>query len=1267
MAKAIAVSDYIVMLCRMFSKPNPKQNFPELESRLADFWKQENIFHRSVVSRSADKAFTFYDGPPFATGLPHYGHILATTMKDMVPRYWTMRGHRVERRWGWDCHGLPVEYEKEKELGISSKKGIEEYGIDKFNESCRSTVLRYAEEWKKMVHRVGRFVDTENDYKTMEPWYMETIWWVFRELWAKDLVYEGEKVVPYCTRCATVISNFEAQQGYIDKQDQAVTIKFQAKNVQSSNGAPVYFLAWTTTPWTLPSNLLLAVGPEMTYVQVVDKEKQETYILAKDALPRLYKEEDAYTIEVEYTGEELTGMSYEPVFSYFASKAEEGAFKIVAAAFVTATDGTGIVHQAPYGEDDYKLITDQGIAIVQTLTEGGHFTDTVTDVAGMFVFDANKELIRLLKERGQLVKLETINHNYPHCWRCDTPLIYNPISTWFVQVTALQDHLLANNKKINWNPSSIGEGRFHKWLENVRDWGISRNRYWGTPLPVWRCTDCDHTKVLGSIDDLHRHLPGRFTKISLMRHGEGEHMIERVYSSAENLYHLTDNGKRVVRERAKKYLSKAPDVIYASPVLRTQETAQLVREELSGQPQLVTEDRLREMGFGAWENKSYDDPAFRAELDAFAQHTGTDAHWTATQCQGAESYARLEERLAPMLKELLEKHKGEHILLVSHGAPLHVLEKLIREYTPKRASHVPIFEAAQVKSYFIDNTTGKEVDLHKHFVDDMDFACSQCDAGTMRRIPEVFDCWFESGAMPYAQNHYPFEGQSYTQKNFPADFIAEGQDQTRGWFYTLHVLATALTDGKSGLGTYSPAVKNIIVNGVILAEDGKKMSKRLKNYPDPMELMDRHGADAMRFYLMNSSVVQAEDLRFSERGVEEVVKKVLLPLWNTFSFFVTYANVDGWSPENLLTKPEDFSNPLDQWMLSELQLLQRAYHERMEAYDLKGVTTLLSDFVDGLTNWYVRRSRRRFWKSSNDHDKAEAYSALYTTLKTFAQMLAPVCPFMAEEIYLALTSEEDSVHLSHFPDLAPEWVQEQLHDQVAFAQKIVALGHSIRAKEKLKVRQPLALLRVALPDGVPASMLADQVPVLEEELNVKAVEFVSNPLELGTPVASPNAKVLGPLYGAGVQEIIREAKSGNFERLENGHIRVGKYEIEAEQCEIGYTSKEGTSAASDRGVVVALDTTLTEDLRAEGYARDLVRLIQDARKELDLAVESRIRSAVLHVHDPKLKDAFEQFSDYIAEETLSDQFTVGEMLEEGALLAREVDFEGSTITVAVYA
>ncbi len=1230
-----------------------------MEEQIIHFWKQEDIFKRTISSRSKENEFSFYDGPPFATGLPHYGHILATTMKDMVPRYKTMKGYRVERRWGWDCHGLPVEYEKEKELGISSKKGIEEFGVANFNEACRSTVLRYASEWKKVVERVGRFVDVENDYKTMEPWYMESIWWVFKELWKKDLVYQGEKVVPYCIRCATSLSNFEAALAYVSKQDQTLTVKFKALSLKFTDDKPLYFLAWTTTPWTLPSNLALAVGPEISYVLIEDKSAKERYILAEEALSRYYKE-DEYTVLHTYKGTDFDGVAYEPIFPYFEEKRSEGAFNVYVADFVTTTDGTGIVHQAPFGEDDYKLLSSNGVKPVKVIREDGTFLPVVQDFADMQVFEANKEIIQLLKERGVVRRQDTMEHNYPHCWRCDSPLIYNPISTWFVEVTKIKQDLLDNNKKIHWVPENMKHGRFGKWLENVRDWGVSRNRYWGTPLPVWKCGDCDACKVLGGVQDLYKARPERITKVTLMRHGEGEHSLGNIWSDDRTKYHLTELGKKTVRENVKKQILDA-DIIIASPLIRTIETAEVVQEELQGKPELKTDERLREMSFGDWEGVDHTSPEVMAGMKEWKKKKLDGTFWTTPRTKGAESFADLEKRLTPFVEEILAEHAGKSVMLVAHGAVLRVLEKILYVLSENREFHLNSFRLAEAKVVYIDRKTNKQLDLHSHIIDDITMDCT-C-GGTMKRIPEVFDCWFESGSMPYAQNHFPFENVESTKRNFPADFIAEGVDQTRGWFYTLHVLATALSDGKSGVGMYQPAFKNIIVNGIILAEDGKKMSKKLKNYPDPTHMFDKYGADAMRFYIINSPVVAAEDLRFSEKGVEEVVKKVMLPLWNAYSFFVTYANLDGWKPAEKPFEASVITNKLDQWMLSELQELLKSYYASMELYDLRKSTDVIVDFLDKLTNWYIRRSRRRFWKSENDGDKQSAYTTLHEVLVRLSQVLAPVCPFISEEIYKGLMPAEVSIHLSYYPEVRDELINKDLEKELALTRLIVKLGHSIRAHEKIKVRQPLSLARVALPDGVNADLLTEQVSVIQEELNVKAVEFVQDPKELGTPYASPNAKILGPLYGKAVQDIIREAKAGNFERLPNGNIQVLTYELKPEEVEIGYVSKDNLFAESEAGMVVALETTLTDSLIKEGLARDMIRIIQDIRKELQFDVENRIHTTIHFMHDPLLKDAIEEYKEYIMKETLSEKVLIGDGKVENAEQSREVELENSTMTI----
>jgi len=1243
-----------------FKKPNPKQSFPELETALVSEWKKNQVFRRSVRERSKEKEFTFYDGPPFATGTPHYGHIVGQVMKDMVPRYWTMKGYRVERRWGWDCHGVPIEMQKEKELHLDGKHEIEEYGVDRFNESCRSTILQYAAEWRVMIDRLGRFVDMDDDYKTMEPWYMESIWWVFKELWKKDLVYLGKKVVPFSYRMSCPLSNFEAQQNYQDRQDPAVTVKFRADGFAHTNNDPIYFLAWTTTPWTLPSNLLLAVGPEVDYVLIKDKETKEQYILGHEALKKYYKDEEepGYEVLHRYKGSELGGIHYEPLFPYFEAKKSEGAFQVEVADFVTTEDGTGIVHLAPYGEEDFAIIQAKGIEIVDPVHEDGTFTNEVEDFEGVLVFDANKPIIDKLKEMRVLVKQETINHSYPHCWRTDTPLLYKPIESWFVKVTAIKKDLVANNQKINWVPGHVRDGRFGKWLENARDWAISRNRFWGTPLPIWRTKDGSETKVIGSIEELYNLTEDRLTKVTLMRHGESEVNVNKMWSDNREDFPLTDKGRNMVKDFAGRHLTK-PDIILTSPLLRTKQTSELLKEVFQGGVEIEVEERLAEMKFGAWEGKTTDSEEVAKGMEQFRLLYGSEEHFTTPRAEGAESFADLAGRLKPLVEEIQEKYRGKSVMLVAHGAVLRTLELLLRGLPGKRIGTLEELNIGTGKTIYMDALTKQEFDLHKHHVDGVTFPN---EAGTelMYRVPEVFDCWFESGSMPYAQNHFPFENEAKTAKNFPADFIAEGPDQTRGWFYTLNVLATALSDGKSGLGMYQPAFKNCIVNGIVLAEDGKKMSKRLKNYPDPSLIMEKYGADAMRFYLMNSPVVKLENLRFSERGVEEVVKKVLLPLWNSYSFFVTYANVDGWDPSK-----KDLSaveHKLDRWMLSSLYKLEQAYHTTMEQYDLKEVTTLLLEFLDGLTNWYIRRSRRRFWKSENDQDKFAAYSTLHEVLLRFAKMLAPVCPFITDHMFMNLTQSEESIHLNLFEEAPKEWFDESLDEEMEITRRIVKLGHNIRAKEKVKVRQPLSKVEVAFPEGFDTSLLSEQVPVICEELNVKQLVMVENPEELGTAFAKPDARVLGPRLGRRVQEVIKEAKAGNFERLEDGGIKVLDVILEPHEVELGYQSKEGKSADSEQGMVVALDIEITPELAMEGQARDMIRVIQDLRKEKDLDVADRIIISLSGNLQEGARNMLDQFGDMIRKETLAEEITFSGDTPAGG---KPLELDGEVLTLGV--
>lgn len=1174
----------------MFKEVDPKQSFPKLEEAILKIWEKEKTFQKSIDQR--DREYVFYDGPPFATGFPHYGHLLAGTLKDVVPRYFTMQGHKIERKWGWDCHGLPVENIVEKELSLNSKTDIEAFGIGKFNEACRAVVLRYAEEWKKTVHRMGRWVDMEDDYKTMDPDFMESIWWVFKNLWDKELIYEGHKVVPYCPRCATPLSNFETNQGYADKQDPALTVKFE---LASQPGT--YLLAWTTTPWTLPSNLALAVGPTITYAKIKDK-SGDIYIMALDRVPHYYKNPEDYELLEEFLGETMKGWKYKPLLPYFAGKPEKNVFTVATGNFVLLEEGTGLVHMAPYGEDDMAVITSLGVELVDALDAEARFIEPVSEFKGLSVFDANAEIIKKLKNENKIVRHETINHSYPFCWRCDTALIYRPISTWFVKVEKLKEKLLKTNQKISWMPDHIKDGRFGKWLEGARDWAISRNRYWGTPLPLWRC-DCGEIKCIGSteeleklsgkkVDDLHKHKidhltlkcpQSKKTEITFVRHGETDANKNGLWQGwTDN--ELNEKGSGQAEQAAEILKNKKFDVIISSPLKRARKTAEIINKNLG--LEIIFEDALKERFFGDWENqnenellKKYDKSA--DELEFMTPPNG-------------ESFENTKLRV----RKVLSKYAGKKVLVVSH---YHVYAAIICDLQG--------LEGSEVKEP--DKATPYEIEYEEK----------------MRRVPEVLDCWFESGSMPYAQLHYPFENKEKFENNFPAEFIAEGLDQTRGWFYTLHVLSNALFE--------KPAFKNCIVNGIILAEDGQKMSKRLNNYPDPGKIMEDHGADALRFYLMNSPVVKADSLRFSEKGVSDVVKNFILPIWNAYSFFVTYATIDGWLP-NRKVEASSSKNKLDRWILAELNNLIVHETELMNGYDLHKASNAIYAFVDGLTNWYIRRSRRRFWKSEDDGDKAMAYATLHHVLVTLCQLIAPFTPFISEEIYRNLTGEV-SVHLSDYPKPSNGKKDEKLIEEMFIAKTIVNLGLASRAKLKLKVRQPLQKVQVALAEQYDRSLLNDELEIIKEELNVKEVEVIEKVGDLATVIAKPNAKLLGPKYGKEVQAIIQAAKAGEFEKLEDGSIKVLGYELTAEEMEIAYLGKEGADIETAAGILVALDTTLTPELEREGVARDLVRQIQDLRKAADYKVDDRITVA-LSGADPVL---LKEFGEYIKTETLATE------------------------------
>ena len=1032
----------------MYENVDPKVNFSEQEEKILEFWKEKGIFKKSISQREGCDEYVFYDGPPFATGLPHFGHFIPSTIKDIIPRYQTMKGKKVERRFGWDCHGLPVENLIEKELGLNSKTDIENYGVANFNEACRDSVLRYVNEWKQTITRLGRWVDFDNDYKTMNPDYMESIWWVMKSLWEKGLLYEGHYILPYCPRCSTVLSNHElATGGYKDVHDPAITIRFKVVKAGPSinddeiTNGKTYFLAWTTTPWTLPSNLGLTAGPDIDYVKV--KDGDEYYILAQARLGAYYKNPEDYEIIWTKKGSELLGCKYEPLFPYFASletneDGSDGAFRVFNADFVSTEDGTGIVHTAPgFGEDDNKVFKGSGVPTVCPVDNECKFTSEVPDYKGRFVKECDKDIMERLKQEGKLVKRDQILHAYPHCWRCSSPLIYRGVGSWFVKVESMRDKLLKANSQITWQPAHIKEGRFGKWLANARDWAISRNRYWGNPLPIWKCPDCGKTICVGSRQEL---------------------------------------------------------------------------KDLSG------------------------------------------------------TYPE---------------------------------------------------------------------DLHKHFVDKITIPC-KC-GGTMTRIPEVLDCWFESGSMPYAQNHYPFENKEYFEKHFPANFISEGLDQTRGWFYTLTVLAAALFD--------RPAFENCVVNGLILASDGKKMSKSLRNYTDPAEVMSKFGADAIRLFLMHSPAVKADDLKYSDDGVRDVLKGILIPLWNSYSFFVTYANIDNVKATGKAFENSLPSNPLDRWILSITQKLVKDVTEALDDYDLSKAIDPIVAYIDQLNNWYIRRSRRRFWKSENDSDKNEAYESLYIALKTFAQVAAPVIPFITESIYLNLRNENDaeSVHLCDYPVYNEKFRDEQLEFKMDTVQKAVSMGRSLRYQYNLKIRQPLKSVELVTRNPEEKKVLLEMEDSIREELNVKKVVFHEREDELVEYQAKANfrtlGKELGPLMKAASvkiaeleQEAIQSILDGSTLSIE---VEGKNVELTIEKIIVERLEKANLKVVNDGTLTVALDSEITEELKLEGYVRDLVRGIQNLRKESGLAVTDRINLVLSGCEE--LNKAYSAFADYISNETLADK------------------------------
>ena len=1004
-----------------YEKLDSKPNLTGIQEEILDFWNSDKTFEKSLNNKKKGEV-VFYDGPPFPTGKPHHGTVLVSFIKDMVARYWSMRGFSVPRVWGWDCHGLPIETQAETRLEIKGKNEIENVvGVKKFNETCFDIVSKSNDAWRVYVNEMARWVDYDGAYKTMDTNYMESVLWTFKECYNKGLIYQDYRVAPYCTRCETSLSISDTRESDSTRprQDPWVIVKFKTR--EKINDKPAFLMAWTTTPWTLPSNMALAVGKdiEYAYVDIGDKILIAT-VSALTKYEKIFGKEPNVVKIVK--GAELIGKEYIPLFDYFKHKKTEGAFKVINADFIDSNEGIGIVHIAPaFGEDDYWACKANGIPLVNPVDDKGLFTCDVKDFANRHVIEANQDIIRFLRANAAVVDAGTIEHNYPHCWRCRQPLIYKAMEAWYFSIDKIKDRLIKANESINWIPETVKDGRFGNWLNNARDWNISRNRYWSTPIPVWECESCNDRTVLGSIDEIYQ-----------------------------------TGGVRLT-------------------------------------------------------------------------------------------------------------------------------------------------------------------DLHKHHMDEVTFVCV-C-GGTKKRVPEVLDCWFETGAVPYAQKHYPFENKEWFESHFPCDFVVEYTGQIRCWFYYLHVIAVALFD--------KPAFKNCIVHGTVLAKDGKKLSKSSKNYTDPMDLMKKYGTDAFRLYLYQSAAMLVGDLLFDETGLQTSLQQILLPLWNACSFYSSYAEIDGYVYKKS-TKPNS-SNQLDRWMLAKLYEAHKKITEKMDAYKIDEFIGEIVSLIDGLTNWYIRRSRRRFWGSEFSKDKNDAYDTLSYVLVNTCKLLAPVAPILSEKLYKYLTGEH-SVHLADWPQIADKYRSEELLVEVDLIQKVIYLARSIRNKNGVKNRQPLSKLQVAFSNASNLHIIDKSRQVICEELNVKEIEIIRDLEAIAQVQYQPNFAVLSKKYGSKISEIIKAIRNKQFKADKNRliiSVNGEKLILDEEDVLINYHAKSGLHVMSDYGIIAALDLTITPELKREGIAREIVRNIQDARKQLSCDITEKIAISFMGEKPPS------EWMEYICNETLS--------------------------------
>jgi len=1136
-------------------------SIPEQEEKILKFWEEHKIFEKSIAQRKGAKRFVFYDGPPFATGLPHYGHILGSTVKDAVPRFWTMRGYRVDRRWGWDCHGLPIEHLVEQELKISGRKAIEQFGIKKFNETARSKVLTYAEEWYKTVRRIGRFVDFTHSYKTMDASYMESVWWAFAALYKKGLIYKDARTSLFCTRCETPLSNFEIamDNSYRDETHESAYVKLPLADAKNE-----FLLIWTTTPWTIPGNAAVAVNPKIEYTKFGIGHEH----FWSAATPPHGAGRSVVVLE-KRSGKSLVGLSYEPPFRLTA---DASVYRVAAADFVGLEEGTGLVHIAPaFGEEDFLLGKKERLPMFSTLDDTGRFSAEYPELGfleGKSTDEANTAIIEELKKKGFLWKTQKIVHRYPVCWRCATPLIYKVQPAWFVNVASLKPNMLALNEKIDWHPAHLKYGRFKNGIEMAPDWNVSRSRFWGTPIPIWECGDCNKVHVVGSRKEFDKKSRGSRNTYFLMRHGESLSNVQNVVAAKNGKYPLTPLGRKQAQRAAEGLKERDVDMITASPILRARQTAEIVADALDIK-KIHFDRRLREIEVGILEGKT---------VEEYNRYFSSARERLTRKPPQGESLSDVRRRSLALLEELEKKYRGKTILFISHSDPLWMVsaaaaglsnEETMALRKGRRArdfmGHAEVLEA---RWRHVPRNDSGELDFHRPYVDEVPLFC-EC-GGALKRIPDVFDCWFESGSMPFAEKHYPFESKKIFEENFPADFISEYVNQTRGWFYTLHILSTALF-GK-------PAFRHGVSTGVLLSEKGEKLSKSRNNFPDPWLLFGRYGVDAIRFSLMSSPVMLAESTNFSEKEVDEVYKKYLLTARNILNFFILFRGRPKKSA-GVMRKP---THVLDRWILSRLSSTTGEITRAMEQYEISASTKPLFDFVQDLSLWYVRRSRQRL--KSPSPDAALSLSTLRTVLFEFSRLAAPITPFLAETVYQGVgMGKKASVHLEEWPKGIARFFDEDLEEKMRRVRAMVSLALRLRAEAGIKVRQPLRELRIADHELRGEEEL---LALIKDEVNVKEIVF---------------------------------------------------------------------------GKEVGLDTAITPELREEGIMRELIRNIQEMRRDLGLKPHERIRCQI--AGDRGLEEIVERGKDMLRAYVHAEELKIGG--KKVFRVEREVALEGKQLWMGI--